>query len=102
MLAKPGYYRCTRCDAHRISRMEREMCEEGHPRVAMDLDVQLPETLYATRKGGRSRGVLHLFRDCSQIVNIPDEDVIDREWTLFDSEQDICGSCLGRQRRVMA
>lgn len=54
---------------------------------------QLPPLYYATRTGGRSRGVLHQRRDCDRIAGKDDEDVISGERSAFDPDQELCEGC---------
>lgn len=51
------------------------------------------EILFATRKGGRSKGVLHAERDCFHIRDLPDEDIIDRPPWAFNPDQERCNDC---------
>lgn len=102
MLVDPAVYECGRCGGNKITKEERVMCDDGHPRVAMKLVVRAPDMLFATSRGGRSRGSLHLYRNCKHINNVDDDEIIDREWWAFDDDQDVCNACIRRMGREVA
>ena len=61
----------------------------------VDAEDSGEELYYATRKRGRSKGVLHTDRECVHIADIPGEDIISRPRWAFDPDQALCKACGG-------